>query len=292
MNKITIVILNYINHWDTIECVESIFKMEYEFEGIIIVDNNSENNSIHVLNRKYKNNKKIIIVKSRKNYGFAKGNNIGIHIARKKFCTDFVLVVNNDTIFTQRDYLKKLMNQYVSGIGILGSEIRLENNIIQKEIVYDISFQGTFKSFYDLSVKKIKKDVWLFMVPEAKEKELVKVLHGCVLLFTPDFFEHYRGFYDKTFLYLEEPILYFMCKKYGMRQLYINNTYIFHKGNGSSKLSFDDYMNVRKDYIRQSYKYLIWWIIKDNIRKIIKQLLKIEDNAVVYESITDIKNKI
>ena len=83
-----------------------------------------------------------------------------------------------------------------------------------------------------------------------------------------------------------------MCKKYGMRQVYVNNSYIFHKGSCSSELSFDNYMEVKKDYIRQSYKYLIWWIIKDNIRKIIKLLLGTENNAVIYESETEIKNTI
>ena len=78
MKKISIVILNYINYKDTIECIESIFEMNYRYEGIVVVDNNSENESVKILNKKYKDNKKIIIVKARHNYGFAKGNNIGI----------------------------------------------------------------------------------------------------------------------------------------------------------------------------------------------------------------------
>ena len=43
MNKISIVVLNYLNYVDTIECVDSILEMKYKFEGIIIVDNNSKN---------------------------------------------------------------------------------------------------------------------------------------------------------------------------------------------------------------------------------------------------------
>ena len=102
MKKISIVILNYINYKDTIECIESIFEMNYRYEGIVVVDNNSENESVKILNKKYKDNKKIIIVKARHNYGFAKGNNIGICIARRKFHTDFVFVVNNDTVFVKK----------------------------------------------------------------------------------------------------------------------------------------------------------------------------------------------
>lgn len=50
MNKISIVVLNYLNYVDTIECVDSILEMKYKFEGIIIVDNNSKNKSYRVLN--------------------------------------------------------------------------------------------------------------------------------------------------------------------------------------------------------------------------------------------------
>jgi GT2 family glycosyltransferase len=44
--KIYIIILNY-NGWDdTIECLESVFKLNYGSFQVVIVDNNSENNSL------------------------------------------------------------------------------------------------------------------------------------------------------------------------------------------------------------------------------------------------------
>lgn len=47
--KIYIVIVNYNNWWDTIECVESILKNNYSNYNLIIVDNNSINNSMDYL---------------------------------------------------------------------------------------------------------------------------------------------------------------------------------------------------------------------------------------------------
>ena len=52
MEKISIVLLNYLNYTDTLECVNSILEMEYELAGIVIVDNHSNNESFQKLYKK------------------------------------------------------------------------------------------------------------------------------------------------------------------------------------------------------------------------------------------------
>jgi len=43
-------------------------------------------------------NKKLILIKNEKNYGFAEGNNIGMRYAMKALNPDYVLLLNNDTV--------------------------------------------------------------------------------------------------------------------------------------------------------------------------------------------------
>ncbi len=275
MDRISIVILNYLNYLDTIECIDSIFEMGYEFEGIVVVDNNSENDSFKVLKNRYRSSKKIIVVKTGRNYGFAKGNNIGISIARQKFHTDFVFVINNDTLFQRKDYFKRLLACYSYGVGVIGSEIHIKEHIVQKRILHDISFQANFREWAVLYLKRLGQDEWSFLIPKAKRKKMVKILHGCAILFTPDFFKYYNGFYERTFLYVEEPILYMMCKICGLRQVYTSDTYIYHKEDQSSELSFQNDSEIMQNYRRQSYKFLLWWIIKDKVNEMIGQLTRI-----------------
>lgn len=64
MEKISIVLLNYLNYTDTLECVNSILEMEYELAGIVIVDNHSNNESFQKLYKKYAQSDKIIVVLS------------------------------------------------------------------------------------------------------------------------------------------------------------------------------------------------------------------------------------
>lgn len=284
MKKISIVILNYLNYWDTIECIDSILDMGYEFEGIVVVDNNSKNESCRILKRRYEGNEKIAMVRAGKNYGFAKGNNIGISVARKKFHTDFVLAVNNDVVFKQKDYLQRLLRHYEHGIGMIGSEIHLKGNAVQKENIYDISLQGAFKLLFDLTLRKIDENIWSFLKYDVEERKLVKVLHGCAILFTPDFFKYYAGFYERTFLYAEEPILYLMCKRRGLLQLYARDAYIYHKEDQSSEASFKNNEEIMEKYRRQSYKHLIYWIAKDKLIDAVRSIRGIKDGKVVYKS--------
>lgn len=103
MPKIIFVILHYLTYEDTIECVESITNnINYKNYEIIIVDNASKNGSYEAIEDKFRYSEKIYIIKSNKNLGFAKGNNIGYKFAKNNLNADFIITINNDTIITER----------------------------------------------------------------------------------------------------------------------------------------------------------------------------------------------
>ncbi len=264
MEKISIVLLNYLNYADTLECVNSILEMEYELAGIVIVDNHSNNESFQKLYKKYAQSDKIIVVRTGKNYGFAKGNNIGIRIARERFGSDFIFVANNDILFMKQDYFDKLLENYTDGVGVIGSEIRTRGNRVQRRFSIPITVRENLVLYKRDFFIKHTKGSWVSL--PSRPGPRVTALHGCALLLTPDFFKYYKGFYKRTFLYSEEEILYFMCKKFDLEQRYVRDTYIFHKEDKSSELSFHNDNKVRSSYALQSRKYVLWWIIKDKLR--------------------------
>jgi GT2 family glycosyltransferase len=51
MPKVYIIILNYNNWQDTIECLESIYKLEYKNYQVVVVDNHSTDNSVEFLKK-------------------------------------------------------------------------------------------------------------------------------------------------------------------------------------------------------------------------------------------------
>lgn len=274
MEKISVVILNYLNYQDTIKCVNSIFRMDYAIKGIVIVDNNSNNKSAEKLKRLYGNKKNIIIIRTKKNYGYAKGNNIGIEIARKRFHTDFVFTVNNDVIFFQRDFFEKLMYNYHEGIGVIGPTVRIRDDIIQGQFSTYVSLKECILIYIWWYLKNAGKLVWGSLLPARDVQKQVPVLHGSALLFTPDFFQYYKGFYSRTFLYNEEAILYMMCERHGLKQKYVEDAFIYHKEDQSSEMSFGNDRRIMTSYQFDSYKYVVWWSLKNKISELLSAIRK------------------
>lgn len=146
--KVTIILLNYRAWEDTIECASSLLKLDYDNFNIIIIDNNSPNDSVLQL-KKWLNNElihflppdhafreyslpaapipgylhlkaselasfngdipKLTFIESEHNGGYAAGNNIGL-----KFCLAadpefaYAWVLNNDTVVA-KDALSGMM---------------------------------------------------------------------------------------------------------------------------------------------------------------------------------------
>ena len=162
--RISILIINWNGWRDTIECLESLYQIDYNNYNLILIDNGSENRSLEEIRAylngqkpitskfveytsenkpvkilEYTNNevksgggredeiadlpsrKKIVIIRNDKNYGFAEGNNIGIRYALKSQNTDYILLLNNDTV-VKSDFLDKLVNAVNSdkSIGFAG----------------------------------------------------------------------------------------------------------------------------------------------------------------------------
>lgn len=99
-----IIVLNYNGYADTIECVESLEKIHYKNYKLLIVDNNSTDNSYEILKNKCRQH---TVVRTSKNLGYAAGNNVGIKIALRNKA-DYVMVLNNDTV-VNKDFLNEML---------------------------------------------------------------------------------------------------------------------------------------------------------------------------------------
>lgn len=256
--RVAIVILNYLNDHDTVECVESALALEGGPYDVVVVDNASDNGAYERLQKRFASDSRVSLLQAPKNLGFARGNNLGIRYARRKKKADFVLAVNNDTIFTDPAYVTKMLAEYEPGVGVLGSKVVLKNGKVQNEYASCLSLRYCLLREVNL-YSAAQGASFDFELPREKA---VPLLHGAVLFLTPDFFRYYKGLYARTFLYKEEEILYLMCVRHGLRQKYVETTQIFHKEDQSSELSFGNATQVKNQYYAQSYKWVLWWRLK------------------------------
>lgn len=83
------------------------------------------------------------------------------------------------------------------------------------------------------------------------------LLHGCCLVFSKDFFEEFAGFWDGTFLYAEEEILYYLAMKKGLRMLYTPRVTCMHKEAVTTNTLYTDFCAGRIFYfsnVTKSYR--------------------------------------
>ena len=90
---ISIITINYNNAEITGDFLESLRYVDYDNIEVIVVDNASKENPTETLKNIYP---AVNIILSKKNLGFAGGNNLGIKAAKG----DYLFFVNNDTVLT------------------------------------------------------------------------------------------------------------------------------------------------------------------------------------------------
>ena len=81
MGTICFVILNYKTWREAAACAESILKTQQGQDiRIVLVDNGSGNGSEESLREEFAGEKRVHVIASEKNLGFARGNNLGIRV--------------------------------------------------------------------------------------------------------------------------------------------------------------------------------------------------------------------
>src|SRR5437868_6971117 len=101
MPTVSIIVLNWNGRNFLKPCLDSLQKITSPRLEILVVDNNSSDGSQDFIKKNYS---KVILIENKKNYGFAKGNNIG-YLASKG---EYILFLNNDTVVSP-DFLDILV---------------------------------------------------------------------------------------------------------------------------------------------------------------------------------------
>lgn len=283
MYKFCFVILHYKAVNDTIECIESILNnIAYKNIKVLVVDNNSPDKSGEFLRDKYKNLESVIVLLNDKNDGFATGNNIGYQYALEKLGSDFVAIINNDTVIQDEYFIDKIIGLYNSDkFHIMGPDIVAKDGQHQNpykmegislEEVNDFIINYKRKLFSRIIRMKIKKNqklnslIKIFKKPKPRMVNLNYrsphqniVLHGAAIIFSPLYIEKEEyAFYPGTFMYGEEDILYHICLQKGYRILYSPITSIYHKEDASTdSIIKSDYGKLKFIYYNQRNSYLI-----------------------------------
>ena len=263
--KITFVVLHYCQPEVTIDCVESLLSLEGEKE-IVVVDNASPDGSGIVLQQKYETNNLVHVLLNKENLGFASGNNSGYKYAKEQLDPDIIVVMNNDTLIKDKNFITKLNDYKLDQFHIIAPDIltfkgrhqnpykyravtkrEVKKNYIRKclsLLFYSVPLLYKLKSFEDENVQKT-------YVNDRIENV---VPHGSVVIFTRKWIEIENfAFYPGTFMYFEEDLLFLYIQSKGYKTIYEPRLQVVHLEDMSTN---NAHRNFRKKMIFQNKKKL------------------------------------
>lgn len=235
-NNIKIILVNYKNYIDTIDCLISILKNNYLYYQIFVIDNHSENESIfefkkwsnensidavflneNSLKNEAKIENKIVFIESNSNLGFSGGNNIGIRYLLRFNDFNYVWILNSDTII-EYDTLTSMYDFAKNNkCHITGSVLKYDTNLIQ-------AYGGCINKFTGKSSHIINK----FDLAHKLD-----YIVGASMLISKDTIEILGLLPEEYFLYYEEVDYCFNARKKGLNICVAENSVVYHKEGGS-----------------------------------------------------------
>ena len=259
MSKVGMIILNYNDYETTNKYIKKI-KNYNVLNKIVIVDNNSSDNSFEELEKL--KNEKISVIQTKENKGYAYGNNYGIKYLNDNYDVDYIIISNPDIIVEEEtiERLKKDLDNN-NDISMISPVIKQLDEIkrgwrlpeIKDEILSNINY------FQRKVVKKLEYDDSKYKGNLTK----VDVVSGCFFMIRKDIFDLVGYFDESTFLYYEENILGYKLKNIDKKTFVDNEVSVVH----DLSISVDKSFNSIKKYkiLKESQKYYVKNYLKANI---------------------------
>lgn len=223
LKKIGMVIVNYNDFENTNRLINNIKNYKC-LDDIVIVDNNSTDESLKKLKKVEKENITIIKNNSRK---YSSGLNTGAKFLIEKLGNCNIIFSNSDIIIKKEKDLVDLSKCITKETVVVGPTIDEHGVLnrgwhlptINQEILFNIPlFSRYFKKKYLLY-----KDS-----DYQKETTLVDVVSGCFFMVDSEFLKKVNYFDEETFLYYEEQILAEKVKQAKKSECINNKIIIYH----------------------------------------------------------------
>ena len=217
---------------------------------IIIVDNNSNDGSVEMIEKEYP---EVILIKNMKNVGYGRANNQGIRKAKGKY----VLMLNPDTIILPGTVEK--MYRFLEEnptVGACGPSILDSNYQPFAPMIYDPTLLELFGK--DTLLRRFFPRLSSPRYRQPKERKEVERLSGCCFLSSKEALKVAGLFDERIFLFYEEADLFFRLRRKGWAIYYLPELSIVHlQGKSVSLFSrFQEELFVRKSsliYFRNRY---------------------------------------
>ena len=250
--QLSVIILNYNVRYFLEQCVLSVEKALAGIDGeIIIIDNNSPDDSCAMMKAKFPH---IKLIENKENSGFPKGNNIGVAQAKG----EYLCILNPDTIVAEDTFTKIMKTEnWQLNTGIVGCKLIDGSGAFLPESKRGVptpwvAFTKIF-GLYKLFPKSNWFNQYYAQHLSKNESGNVSILVGAFMVLKRDLYLQVGGFDENCFMYSDDIDLSYMILKTGKSNYYFHETSVIHY-KGESTIRDGTYMKRFREAMQFFYK--------------------------------------
>ncbi|MGJ8592359.1 MAG: glycosyltransferase family 2 protein [Aquaticitalea sp.] len=224
--QLSVVILNYNVRYFLELCIRSVQAAISNLDAeIIVVDNFSSDDSCNMVKALFP---EVILIENKENFGFSKGNNIGV----AKATGEYVCILNPDTVVAEDTFTKVLaLAELKNNLGIIGVRLIDGRGLFLPESKRNVPSPW-------VSIQKIigySKPYYASKISENGTGK-VSIMVGAFMFLMRSVYNEVGGFDEDYFMYGEDMDLSYRVIKAGYDNLYHGSTTIIHyKGESTLK---------------------------------------------------------
>lgn len=254
MQKVGLLIINYNDYENTINFIKNVQYYDI-IDKIVVVDNKSTDESYDKL-LEYKS-KKVDIVLSDKNNGYASAINIGCKYLQKKLKDCIIIVSNSDIFVRSEEDIEEIVSFIDKDISCVMPTV-LENNHLKRgwkftspavDILLDLPL---INRIYRKKVMNYNKFYFKSLI------SMVDIVYGCFFAIDSTILEKINYFDENTFLYYEEYILARKLEAINKKTIICNQLLVIHQHNatiGSNVSELNKYKILKNSMLYYEEKY-------------------------------------
>ncbi len=211
--------------------LQSLSKINFAKYDVIVVDNNSQDQTIEIIEQNFS---QVKLIKLAKNIGYGRANNVALRQTK----TDFAMILNPDA-FIFKDDIEIILNlmQKKQEIAIAGPLLLQHHPILEDDRM------------------KQMKVVESNLIDRFDEYLSVKYIIGAILFLRMSVFKEIGFFDENIFLYYEDDEISWRAINNGYKAAIIASAHGFHIGQGSSGGSL---RTIYRRFWHRSLSKLYW----------------------------------
>ena len=248
---VSVVIPNWNGKKYLRQCLKSLRQQDFRKFEIIVVDNGSEDDSVDMMKREFP---EVKILRMRKNEGFCRAVNKGIHAAK----APYILLLNNDTR-AEATFVKEMFR----GIRRHKNCFSCQAKMIQKDYPDLIDDAGDFYSALGWAFADGKGE------PEWEHNNEKKIFSSCAgaAIYRKSILDKIGLFDESHFAYLEDLDLGYRAKRYGYENWFLPKARVYHVGSGTTGSQYNKFKvhHSARNNVYVIYKNMPVWQILWNL---------------------------